>query len=84
MASHEPTSADTPTGSLCGFFFRASQGARFEDGRHRLNATSPLTGRPSSSPLPEAHRFHVSLRSRCTAMLAGLRTLIQTRHRPDR
>jgi hypothetical protein len=23
--------------------------------------------------------FHISLRSRCTAMLAGLRTLIQTR-----
>jgi hypothetical protein len=30
-----------------------------------------------------AQRFHISLRSRCTAMLAGLRTLIQTRHGPD-
>jgi hypothetical protein len=29
-------------------------------------------------------RFHLSLRSRCTAMLAGLRTLIQTRHGLDR
>ena len=28
--------------------------------------------------------FHISLRSRCTAMLAGLRTLIQTREGPDR
>jgi hypothetical protein len=28
--------------------------------------------------------FHISLRSRCTAMLAGLRTLIQTGHGPDR
>jgi hypothetical protein len=26
----------------------------------------------------------ISLRSCCTAMLAGLRTLIQTRHGPDR
>jgi hypothetical protein len=31
-----------------------------------------------------AHRFQSSLRSRCTAILAGLRTLIQTRHGPDR
>jgi hypothetical protein len=30
------------------------------------------------------HLFHFSLRSRCTAMLAGLRTLIQTEHGPDR
>jgi hypothetical protein len=30
------------------------------------------------------HLFHLSLRSRCTAMLAGLRTLIQTGHEPDR
>jgi hypothetical protein len=30
--------------------------------------------------LPRAHRFHPSLRSCCTAMLAGLRTLIQARH----
>jgi hypothetical protein len=28
--------------------------------------------------------FHFSLRSRCTAMLAGLRTLIQARDGPDR
>jgi hypothetical protein len=28
--------------------------------------------------------FYRSLHSRCTAMLAGLRTLIQTRHGPDR
>ncbi len=28
--------------------------------------------------------FQFSLRSRCTAMLAGLPTLIQTRHGPDR
>src|SRR5262249_27757739 len=28
------------------------------------------------------HLFHISLRSRCTAMLAGLRTLIQTRRGP--
>jgi hypothetical protein len=33
--------------------------------------------------LSEARRLHISLRSRCTAMLAGLRTLIQTRHGPD-
>jgi hypothetical protein len=32
--------------------------------------------------LPEARRFQISLRSRCTAMLAGLRTLIQTPHGP--
>jgi hypothetical protein len=30
--------------------------------------------------LPEARPFHISLLSRCTAMLAGLRILIQTRH----
>jgi hypothetical protein len=29
---------------------------------------------------PKARRFQMLLRSRCTAMLAGLRTLIQTRH----
>jgi hypothetical protein len=34
--------------------------------------------------LPEARRFRISLRFRCTAMLAGLRTLIQTGHGPDR
>jgi hypothetical protein len=33
--------------------------------------------------LLEARRFQISLRSRCTAMLAGLRTLMQTRHGPD-
>jgi hypothetical protein len=33
--------------------------------------------------LPHVHLFQFSLRSRCTAMLAGLRTLIQTEHRPD-
>jgi hypothetical protein len=32
---------------------------------------------------PTERRFKISLRSRCTAMLAGLRTLIQTRHGPD-
>jgi hypothetical protein len=30
------------------------------------------------------HLFHFSLRSRCTAMLAGLRMLSQTEHGPDR
>ncbi len=30
------------------------------------------------------HLFQFSLRSRCTAMLAGLRTLIQTGNGPDR
>ena len=30
------------------------------------------------------HLFHLSLRSRCTAMLAGLRTFTQTEHGPDR
>jgi hypothetical protein len=30
------------------------------------------------------HLFHFSLRSRCTATLAGLRTLIHTGHGPDR
>jgi hypothetical protein len=34
--------------------------------------------------LPEVRRFQISVRSRCTAMLAGFRTLIQTRHGPDR
>ncbi len=34
--------------------------------------------------LARAHRSHISLRSRCTAMLAGLRTLIQTGQGPDR
>ena len=33
--------------------------------------------------LPEVRRFQISLRSRCMAMLAGLRTLIPTRHGPD-
>jgi hypothetical protein len=33
---------------------------------------------------PRARSLRISLRSRCTAMLAGLRTLIQTRHGPDR
>jgi hypothetical protein len=37
-----------------------------------------------SRRLPERYLFQLSLRSRCTAMLAGLRTLIQTRHGPDR
>src|SRR5258706_375857 len=32
---------------------------------------------------PWPHLFHFSLRARCTAMLAGLRTLIQTGHGPD-
>jgi hypothetical protein len=31
-----------------------------------------------------AHRFQISVLSRCTAMLAGLRTLIHTQHGPDR
>jgi hypothetical protein len=34
--------------------------------------------------LTKARRFQISLRSRYTAMLAGLRTLIQTRQGPDR
>jgi hypothetical protein len=33
---------------------------------------------------PGDHLFQFSLRSRCTAMLAGLRTFIQTGHGPDR
>jgi hypothetical protein len=33
---------------------------------------------------PRAHRFQISLVSRYTAMLAGLRILIQTRQGPDR
>jgi hypothetical protein len=38
----------------------------------------------AAQPLDQsAHLFHFSLRSRCTAMLAGLRTLIQTAHGPD-
>ncbi len=37
----------------------------------------------TEAPCPD-HLFHISLLSRCTAMLAGLRTLIQTRHGPDR
>src|SRR5258706_6670324 len=32
---------------------------------------------------PANHLFQFSLRSRCTAMLAGLRTLTQSEHRPD-
>jgi hypothetical protein len=32
---------------------------------------------------PRPYLFHFSLRSRCTAMLPGLRTLIQTGHGPD-
>jgi hypothetical protein len=35
-------------------------------------------------PLALPPRFHLSLCSRCSAMLAVLRTLIQTRHGPDR
>jgi hypothetical protein len=34
--------------------------------------------------LPKARRVQISLRSRCTAMLAGLRTLIRTEQGPDR
>ncbi len=34
--------------------------------------------------LGDPHLFQFSLRSRCTAMLAGMRTLIQTRQGPDR
>jgi hypothetical protein len=41
---------------------------------------SPLRRRA----LPEARRFHISLRSRCTAMLAALRTLIQARQGRER
>jgi hypothetical protein len=42
-----------------------------------------LDGYQTRSPHGD-HLFHISLRSRCTAMLAGLRTLIQTRQGPDR
>jgi hypothetical protein len=34
--------------------------------------------------LPRVHRFQIWLLCRCTAMLVGLRTVIQTRHGPDR
>ena len=37
-----------------------------------------------TTPATRPHLFQFSLRSRCTAMLAGLRTLIQTWHGPDR
>src|SRR5262249_42530209 len=40
---------------------------------------SPALG-PATNPSP--HLFRFSLRSRCTAMLAVFRTLIQTRHGP--
>jgi hypothetical protein len=42
-----------------------------------------LDGYQTRSPHGD-HLFHISLRSRCTAMLAGLRTLIQTRQGTDR
>jgi hypothetical protein len=45
-----------------------------------INRLCPLRRVIALSPL----LFHFSLRSRCGAMLAGLRTLIQTRHVPDR
>jgi len=38
----------------------------------------------SRTAAPDDHLFQFSLRSRCTATLAGLRTLIQTGHGPDR
>jgi hypothetical protein len=49
--------------------------------------SSPTQGSMTISTEPRAgpdHLFQFSLRSRCTAMLAGLRTLIQNAHRPDR
>jgi hypothetical protein len=45
---------------------------------------APSDFRPCGGSSPPAHRFQISLRSRCTAMLAGFRTLMQTRHGPDR
>jgi hypothetical protein len=50
----------------------------------RTDLTCPLGARHRRRTLPEARRFHLSLRSRCAAMLAGLRTLIQTRLEPTR
>jgi hypothetical protein len=35
-------------------------------------------------PRRRDHPFHLSLRSPCTAVPAGLRTFIQTGHGPDR
>jgi hypothetical protein len=38
----------------------------------------------SMEALGDPHPFHFSLRSRCTAMPVGLRTLTQTEHGPWR
>jgi hypothetical protein len=48
--------------------------------------SAPTCAIPSLAlgPAIDPHLFHFSLRSRCTASLAGLRTLIQTAHGPDR
>jgi hypothetical protein len=56
----------------------------------RMAIGQPEEGHPLSLAIPTAlptlrdHLFQSSLRPRCTAMLAGLRTLIQTPHGPDR
>jgi len=58
-----------------------------------LRKDQPVVG-PGAFPTPPGsptvsdgsaphHLFHFSLRFLCTAMLAGLRTLIQTRHGPN-
>jgi hypothetical protein len=49
----------------------------------RDHSSTPRTNASRSGGVPD-HLFQISLRSLCTAMLAGLRTLIQTRHGPDR
>jgi hypothetical protein len=54
--------------------------ASWAEGRHGCFA---LAAGHRLRTLPGAHRFQISLRSRGTAMPAGLRTLIQTRHGPD-
>jgi hypothetical protein len=62
-------------------------------GRHRVSDPSvddclaSDTGQrypQKADAVRDGHLFHISLRSRCTVMLAGLRTLIQTWHGPDR
>jgi hypothetical protein len=45
---------------------------------------TPIFFSPAAAPHRSARwGFQVALRSRCTAMLAGLPTLIQTRHGPS-
>jgi hypothetical protein len=52
----------------------------------RFAELTELSANPTSAKAAAflSHLLRISLLSRCTAMLAGLRTLIQTRHGPDR